>query len=74
MVTKTDAIALLKADHRKVEDLFEKFEAATDNASKKALCNADLHRAVGACHDRRGDLLPGLQGQGGEGPDERVLC
>ncbi|WP_428663827.1 hemerythrin domain-containing protein [Reyranella sp.] len=37
MVTKTDAIALLKADHRKVEDLFEKFEAATDNASKKAL-------------------------------------
>lgn len=32
-----DAIALLKADHRKVEDLFEKFEAAKDSARKKAL-------------------------------------
>lgn len=30
-----DAIALLKADHRKVEDLFEKFESAR-NADKKA--------------------------------------
>ncbi|SCW76008.1 hypothetical protein SAMN02927924_02650 [Sphingobium faniae] len=26
--TYTDAIALLKADHRKVEGLFEKFESA----------------------------------------------
>ncbi len=26
---RLDAIALLKADHRKVEDLFAKFEAAT---------------------------------------------
>ena len=26
----TDAIALLKADHRKVEELFEKFESASD--------------------------------------------
>ena len=34
---KMDAIALLKADHRKVEDLFEKFEAAKDSARKKAL-------------------------------------
>lgn len=32
--TFTDAIALLKADHRKVEELFEKFESATA-ASKK---------------------------------------
>lgn len=31
----TDAIALLKADHRKVEDLFAKFEKARSN--KKAL-------------------------------------
>lgn len=31
----TDAIALLKADHRKVEDLFSKFENARSN--KKAL-------------------------------------
>jgi hypothetical protein len=32
-----DAIALLKADHRKVEDLFEKFEKAKGADRKKAL-------------------------------------
>ena len=32
-----DAIALLKADHRKVEDLFAKFEKARDDNRKKAL-------------------------------------
>jgi hypothetical protein len=31
--TPADAIALLKADHRKVESLFEQFEKAKDNAS-----------------------------------------
>jgi hemerythrin superfamily protein len=34
---KQDAIALLKADHRKVEGLFEKFEKAKDSATKKSL-------------------------------------
>jgi hypothetical protein len=34
---KMDAIALLKADHRKVEDLFEKFESAKSADRKKAL-------------------------------------
>eukprot|EP00456_Euglypha_rotunda_P020550 TRINITY_DN1790_c0_g2_i7.p2 TRINITY_DN1790_c0_g2~~TRINITY_DN1790_c0_g2_i7.p2 ORF type:complete len:197 (-),score=31.06 TRINITY_DN1790_c0_g2_i7:103-693(-) len=33
----TDAIALLKADHRKVEDLFEKFEQATSADRKQTL-------------------------------------
>lgn len=33
----TDAIALLKADHRKVEGLFAKFEKAKDKRSKQAL-------------------------------------
>ncbi len=33
----TDAIALLKADHRKVEELFERFEKATAPAQKKSL-------------------------------------
>jgi hemerythrin superfamily protein len=33
----TDAIALLKADHRKVEDLFETFEKATSASRKRAL-------------------------------------
>ncbi|MBX3479020.1 MAG: hemerythrin domain-containing protein [Caulobacter sp.] len=32
-----DAIALLKADHRKVEDLFEKFENARGDGSKRKL-------------------------------------
>ena len=32
-----DAIALLKADHRKVEGLFEKFESAKGAAKKQAL-------------------------------------
>ena len=37
MPTKPDAIALLKEDHRKVEDLFEKFEKARDASRKQAL-------------------------------------
>ena len=32
-----DAIALLKADHRTVEDLFEQFENATGNSAKQKL-------------------------------------
>jgi hypothetical protein len=32
-----DAIALLKADHRKVESLFEKFEGSRSESKKKAL-------------------------------------
>lgn len=34
---RLDAIALLKADHRKVEELFAKFEAAAGDGKKKAL-------------------------------------
>jgi hypothetical protein len=34
---KIDAIALLKSDHRKVEDLFEKFEKARDADRKQEL-------------------------------------
>jgi hemerythrin superfamily protein len=34
---KLDAVALLKADHRKVEDLFAKFETANGDGKKKAL-------------------------------------
>jgi len=40
--TYTDAIALLKADHRKVEDLFEKFENARAGSKQKLaeeICN-----------------------------------
>ena len=35
--TEMDAIALLKADHRKVEGLFEKYESAKGSAKKLAL-------------------------------------
>ncbi|WP_395332107.1 hemerythrin domain-containing protein [Novosphingobium sp. BL-8H] len=35
----TDAIALLKADHRKVEDLFKKFDAASSSSRKRKLAN-----------------------------------
>jgi hypothetical protein len=37
MAEFTDAIALLKADHRKVEQLFEQYEGATGSAAKKKL-------------------------------------
>ena len=37
MPAKQDAIALLKADHRKVEELFEKFESARGGERKQAL-------------------------------------
>lgn len=32
-----DAIAMLKADHRKVEELFEKFESTNGKATKQRL-------------------------------------
>ena len=35
--SKQDAIALLKADHRKVEDLFEKFENAKGDGAKRKI-------------------------------------
>jgi len=37
--TFTDAIALLKADHRKVEGLFKQYEKATADSKKKALAH-----------------------------------
>jgi hypothetical protein len=48
--TFTDAIALLKADHRKVEELFEKFESAR-STSKQAIaeqiCNElKIHTSI----------------------------
>jgi hypothetical protein len=47
----TDAIALLKADHRKVEDLFEQFEKASGASRKQAIaeqiCNElKIHTTV----------------------------
>ena len=39
---KPDAVALLKADHRKVEELFAHFEAAKADGKKKALAEQIL--------------------------------
>jgi hypothetical protein len=49
--TAKDAIALLKADHRQVEELFEQFEKARDGERKQRLaqeiCNAlKVHTAI----------------------------
>jgi hypothetical protein len=48
--TFTDAIALLKADHRKVEALFEKFESAGRTAKQaiaEQICNElKIHAAI----------------------------
>ena len=38
--TDVDAIDLLEADHREVEDLFDQFEDATGDAQKRDLANA----------------------------------
>ena len=51
MTDQPDAIALLKADHRKVKTLFEKFEKAKDAATKKSLAQQictelSVHTAV----------------------------
>lgn len=37
MPAKMDAVALLKADHRKVEELFEKFESTKGGSARKKL-------------------------------------
>jgi hypothetical protein len=38
-MAKMDAVQLLKADHRKVEDLFEQFEKARSDDKKKSLAD-----------------------------------
>ncbi len=46
----TDAIAMLKADHREVEELFEKFETASDDTKRSIadkICNAlKIHATI----------------------------
>ena len=63
--TKTqDAIALLKEDHRKVEELFAQFEKAKGRAQGEARAR-DLQGAHDPRHDRGGDFLPARRRQGG---------
>jgi uncharacterized protein (UPF0335 family) len=49
MPVKQDAIALLKADHRKVEDLFEKYESARskkDGIAKQICLELTIHTLI----------------------------
>jgi len=58
----TDAIALLKADHRKVEDLFDKFEAASGRSRgglAQQICDElKIHTAI-----EEEIFYPALKGQ-----------
>ncbi len=58
-----DAIALLKSDHRKVEELFEKYESARGKASKQKLAEQIcLELCVHATIEEE-IFYPALQGQ-----------
>src|SRR5438477_4925826 len=51
MVGKQDAIALLKADHRKVEELFEKYEKTKGEGTREKLAmqvcmELSIHTAI----------------------------
>ena len=64
-----DAIALLKADHRQVEEWFEQFEKASDDDRKKTLATKICNALKVHTHDRRGNLLSGLpRSDGRQGP------
>ena len=55
-----DAIALLKADHRQVEQWFEEFCKSRSKARRKQTLQAHL-RSADRPHDHRGgDLLSGV--------------
>ena len=59
-----DAIALLEADHRKVEKLLDQLDETTERAVKtrEDLFSTLEERARRPRDDRGGDLLPGAQG------------
>ncbi len=70
--TGKDAIALLKADHRQVEQWFEQFEKARDDDRKQDLA-AKICGALKVHTTHRGrDLLPGVhRGHRGRGSASR---
>ncbi len=55
-----DAIALLKADHRQVEQWFDEFDKARSGREEGRPGRTHLRGADRSHHDRRGDLLSGL--------------
>ena len=59
MPTTADAVTLLKADHRKVEGLFEQFEKAKDTARKQKLAQEICTElTVHATIERRSSIRP----------------
>lgn len=57
-----DAVALIKADHRTVEQLFREFEEAGDRAYKtRQQLVAEIVRELEVRHRRGGDLLPAVE-------------
>ena len=68
---KLDAIALLKADHRKVEDLFEKFEYAKGAERKKALALEICTELCVHATIEEEIFYPACKGEVEGGPDER---
>lgn len=61
--TNPDAIALLKADHRKVEELFESFEKAKDKARKKSLADQICMELTIHTKIEEGIFYPACRGQ-----------
>jgi hemerythrin superfamily protein len=73
VATPTDAVALLKADHRKVEDLFAKFKAAKGAEKKQRLVTEictelTIHTII------EEEIFIRLQGRGRRGHDRGSLC
>jgi hemerythrin superfamily protein len=60
---RLDAIALLKADHRKVEDLFAEFKAAKGAAKKQALVEKFCAELSGHTVIEEEIFLSGLPGE-----------
>lgn len=71
---KPDAIALLKAGHRKVEGLLASFEKTRDADRKQALVREICTELCVHVTIEEEILLSGLQGQGRRGRYERGLC
>ncbi len=61
--TFTDAIALLKADHRKVEDLFEQFESARGSEDKRKLAEMICNELKVHATIEEEVLYPALRGE-----------
>ncbi len=57
-----DAIALLKADHRQVEEWFSQFEKTNSSSRKQDLAQKICTALKAHTTDRGGDLLSGLPG------------